>query len=92
MQFKTEILKVGADGYQDEAVFNDRGVALRYQSFVHPIYPQRGRKGFVAGLSIIEAAMNLGWTGMQTLMQWSHRHNVVNTGKGVSALVSHLQT
>ena len=58
----------GADGYQDEAVFNERGVKLRHQSFVHPIYPQRGREDFVAGLSIIDAAMNLGWTVVGKLL------------------------
>jgi hypothetical protein len=61
----------GADGYQDEAVFNARGVTLRHQSFVHPIYPQRGRKDFVAGLSIIDAAMNLGWDRVKTLLNAS---------------------
>lgn len=92
MKFKTEILKVGSDGYQDEAVFNVRGVAVRYLGFIHPIYPQRGRQDIVAGLSIIGAVMNLVWTGVRTLMQWSHRHYVVNTDTGVSALVSDLQT
>ena len=58
----------GADGYQDEAVFNERGVTLRHQSFIHPIYPQRGRQDFVAGLSIIDAAMNLGWDGVKSLL------------------------
>jgi hypothetical protein len=61
----------GADGYQDEAVFNDRGVTLRHQSFVHPIYPQRGRQDFVSGLSIVDAAMNLGWDGVKQLLNKS---------------------
>ena len=58
----------GAEGYQDEAVFTERGIALSYQNFDHPIYPQRGQKDFVAGLSIIDAAMNLGWTGVAQLL------------------------
>jgi hypothetical protein len=58
----------GADGYQNEAVFNELGVTLRHQSFVHPIYPQQGGQDFVAGLSIIDAAMNLGWDGVKTLL------------------------
>ena len=61
----------GADGYQDESVFNDRGVTLLHQSFVHPVYPQRGRQDFVAGLSIIDAAMNLGWDGVKQLLKKS---------------------
>jgi len=58
----------GADGYQDEVVFNERGVTLRFQDFVHPVYSQRGRQDFVAGLSIIDAAMNLGWDGVKQLI------------------------
>ncbi len=58
----------GADGYQDEAVFNECGVALSHQRFAHPVYPQRGREDFVAGLSIIDAAMNLGWSGVGQLL------------------------
>ena len=58
----------GADGYQDEAVFKDRGISLSYQNFTHPVYVQRGRDEFVAGLSIIDAAMNLGWDGVVRLL------------------------
>jgi hypothetical protein len=58
----------GAESYQDEDVFTERGIELSYQSFAHPIYPQRGREDFVAGLSIIDAAMNLGWTGVAQLL------------------------
>ena len=61
----TYICGGGAEGYQDEAVFNKCGVTLSHQSFVHPVYPQRGHKDFVAGLSIIDAVMNLGWVGAQ---------------------------
>jgi hypothetical protein len=58
----------GAAGYQDEAIFESRGVVLRHQQFVHPVYLQRGRQDFVAGLSIIDAAMNLGWSGVKRLL------------------------
>ncbi len=58
----------GADGYQDETIFSESGVILCYQNFTHPVYPQRGQKGFMAGLSIIDAAMNLGWVGVQKLL------------------------
>ena len=58
----------GAGGYQDETVFKECGVVLSHQSFSHPIYPQRGREDFVAGLSIIDAAMNLGWSGVRQLL------------------------
>ena len=61
----------GADGYQVETVFNNRGVTLRHQNFVHPVYPQRGRQNFVTGLSIIDAVMNLGWDGVKQLLKKS---------------------
>ena len=59
----------GADGYQDDDVFSMHGVNLLYQDFQHPIYPQRGQKDFVAGLSIIDAAMNVGWEGICQLIE-----------------------
>lgn len=59
----------GADGYQDEALFAHRCVQLCHQNFQHPVYPQRGQIDFVPGLSIIDAAMNLGWEGLQKLLQ-----------------------
>lgn len=58
----------GADSYQDERVFGTRGVRLMYQKFIHPVYPQRGREDFVAGLSVIDAAMNVGWGGVRRLL------------------------
>lgn len=59
----------GATGYQDEAVFAQEGVALQAQNFVHPTYGQHRRDEFAAGLSVIDAAMNLGWAGVATMLQ-----------------------
>jgi len=59
----------GADGYQDEAVFTERGIQLLYQSFKHPVYPQKGQEEFVPGLSIIDALMNIGAKGVAELLQ-----------------------
>lgn len=58
----------GADGYQDEAVFAEHGLELRFQSFKHPVYPQKGSKEFVAGLSVVDACMNLGLEGTSALL------------------------
>ena len=58
----------GADGYQDEAIFKNYGITLKYQRFVHPVYPQHGRDEFIAGLSVIDAAMNLGWDAVGQLL------------------------
>ena len=61
----------GADGYQDEVIFYKHGIKLKHQSFVHPVYSQRGRADFVPGLSIVDAAMNLGWDGVGQLLHKS---------------------
>jgi hypothetical protein len=58
----------GAEGYQDEAVFTERGITLSHQDFIHPTYLQKSREDFTPGLSIIDAAMNLGWTGVGKLL------------------------
>jgi|LakMenEpi03Aug12_release.lakeMendotaPanAssembly.Ray.scaffolds.fasta_scaffold866434_1 hypothetical protein len=59
----------GADGYQDEAIFTERGLKLQYQNFQHPVYAQRGQTEFVPGLSIIDALMNVGAKGVADLLQ-----------------------
>lgn len=59
----------GADGYQDEAVFLQAGINLIRQGFVAPAYPQINQsEGFVPGLSIIDALMNLGASGVRQLI------------------------
>lgn len=50
----------GARGYQEDALFAAAGIKLTYQDFRHPVYPQVGTKKFVAGLSIVDALMNIG--------------------------------
>lgn len=54
----------GADGYQDESVFVQHGIELIHQEFIHPIYLQQGVRHFTQGLSVIDAAMNIGWRGI----------------------------
>lgn len=58
----------GADGYQEEALFAQNSVQLVHQKFVHPTYPQKHSRDFVPGLSVIDAAMNLGWSGAGELL------------------------
>ena len=58
----------GADGYQDQKVFNQQGVNLIYQNFIHPIYNQYKTKNFISGLSIIDALMNMGWSGVKKIL------------------------
>jgi hypothetical protein len=59
----------GADGYQDEQVFKSNNVKLENQNFKHPTYPQFKRSNFTPGLSIIDALMNIGFSGTAELMR-----------------------
>jgi hypothetical protein len=59
----------GAEGYQVASVFEAHCVELKHQSFRHPEYAQAGTEPFVAGLSVIDALMNLGWAGVAALLE-----------------------
>ena len=59
----------GAESYQDEIVFEEHGVKLLYQNFNHPIYTQSKQTEFQVGLSVIDAAMNLGFAGVRELIE-----------------------
>jgi len=58
----------GAAGYQDDAAFAAADIALVYQDFRHPAYFQGGGGESVAGLSIMDAFMNLGTQGTRRLL------------------------
>lgn len=51
----------GADGYQDERVFDSNNIKLEFQNFSEPEYPQYQSNESIYGLSIIDPVMNLGW-------------------------------
>jgi hypothetical protein len=57
----------GASDYQDESVFEQAGIELRFQEFEHPSYAQRGEE-FVAGLSVIDALLNEGPAETRTML------------------------
>jgi hypothetical protein len=67
----TYICGGGADGYQEDAIFAKSRINLQHQNFNHPIYPQFNYDVFEPGLSIIDAAMNLGWRGIGDLLSGS---------------------
>lgn len=50
----------GADAYQDDAVFRQRGIDVQRQNYQPPIYTQFRADEFVPGLSAIDALMNCG--------------------------------
>lgn len=58
----------GASGYQEDEKFAAAGLDLSYQAFEHPAYPQFNSQTFEPGLSIIDAAMNLGFQGTHALL------------------------
>jgi hypothetical protein len=58
----------GAGGYQDDAKFAAAGIALQYQDFRHPVYPQVNAADFAAGLSVVDALMNCGYEGVSCLL------------------------
>lgn len=57
----------GADGYQQDDRFAERGVELLYQDFVQPTYPQIVAEP-VRGLSVVDALLSCGTTGVRRLL------------------------
>jgi hypothetical protein len=58
----------GSAGYLDEAVLRAAGLAVEYQKFTHPVYPQRAGAPFVPGLSILDALFHCGVDGTARLL------------------------
>ncbi|MDX2085774.1 MAG: WbqC family protein [Candidatus Melainabacteria bacterium] len=48
----------GAEGYQQDAAFENAGIQLIYQHFEPTSYPQKGAESFLPGLSILDWLMN----------------------------------
>lgn len=59
----------GSREYLDEQpqLFSDAGIALEYQGWPHPTYPQQG-PGFVSHLAVPDALMNLGPVATRALL------------------------
>jgi len=66
----------GADGYLDPAAFSAADIALEYQRFEHPTYPQH-IGGWHPGLSLVDALFNVGIAGA--------RHLLVNPPRAVAS-------
>lgn len=58
----------GAQGYQEDAKFEQNKVELIYQNFTHPQYQQLDKDSFIPGLSIVDALMHLGFKGTKELL------------------------
>lgn len=58
----------GARGYMDESVFAAADIAVVWQSFEHPVYPQQF-DGFIPYLSTIDVLFNCGIAGARRLLR-----------------------
>lgn len=59
----------GSAGYLEEKVFEAANLDLRFQNFVHPVYPQKGNSRFVPDLSVLDCLFNLGWRDTRKLLE-----------------------
>nr|WP_236017491.1 WbqC family protein [Roseivirga sp. E12] len=59
----------GAAGYQKDELFRENDIHLAYNNFEHPVYPQRRVDEFIAGASIIDAIMNVGFSGVSEVLK-----------------------
>lgn len=57
----------GGKEYQSERKFVDAGLGFRYTDVEHPVYDQ-GDGPFVAGLSVVDTILHLGWAGTSDLI------------------------
>jgi len=66
----TYLCGTGAGGYQEDALFAERGITLRQNTFVHPEHPQLRTPTFVPGLSILDMLFNV---PVSDVRAWVHR-------------------
>jgi carbamoylphosphate synthase large subunit len=58
----------GAIEYLQKDVFETQGLRVDYQHFEHPKYTQENSDKFIAGLSIIDALMSVGFDGVAKML------------------------
>ena len=58
----------GANGYQNDDLFLNAGINIKYNNFIHPVYNQLGSSQFISGLSILDVIMNIGIAGTKKLL------------------------
>lgn len=58
----------GAGGYQEDHLFPEAGLGLKYQDFKPAAYDQNGKGKFIPGLSIIDVIMHCGFGGTRQLL------------------------
>ncbi len=65
----TYLSGTGSQAYLEESALADKHIALIYDRFSHPTYPQHNAPSFVPGLACLDAAFNLGWAGVAKLVK-----------------------
>lgn len=58
----------GSGGYLQDEVLRSAGVALEYQDYRHPQYPQRPGHEFIPGLSVLDAIFHCGFDGTSKML------------------------
>ena len=58
----------GSLNYQDDSLFKKSGIHLIHRNFIHPSYKQYTENNFISGLSIIDALMHCGVSGVKKLI------------------------
>lgn len=64
----TYLCGAGASGYQKDELYNEKGIAVQYNNFNHPVYEQHNSNEFIPGLSIIDCLMNLGFNNTAKIL------------------------
>lgn len=62
----------GTSGYLDVNLFLREGITITWNNFGnrHPCYDQHWkRQGFVPGMSVVDAACNIGWAGVSAVLR-----------------------
>lgn len=58
----------GSLNYQDDSLFNKSGIHVIHRNYTHPIYKQYADVNFTPGLSIVDALMHCGISGVKKLL------------------------
>ena len=76
----TKIYLSGVSGrdYLDESLFEKAGIAVRYQDFHHPSYPQR-YEPFLPGMSAVDLLFNEGPSSLQRIIEANQSSSILKT-------------
>ena len=67
----------GARAYMDDRSFAEKGIAVRYQEFSYPEYPQYRQSGFVPNLSALDPLFQCGIDGARRMFNENMRKEMI---------------